>query len=681
MFRALLGVAFAAILALPSAQAQLPSFEQVRTAYRPSDALLLDRNGEPLSDLRFNPKVRRFEWVPLAQFSPALREALIAAEDHRFYEHEGVDWRAFVGALWHNLLHENKRGGSTLTMQLAGLLDPAIALPPDPGGRRSYAQKWDQGLAAQELEHHWSKAQILEAYLNLAPFRGDLQGVHAASAVLFGKSPSALDRAESLLITALLPSPNARTERIARRACARARKMGVGQLCPRVSELAPRLDAPRNRARFTLAPHLAQRMLHAGGEHVTTTLDSATQQAANAGLREALHASGRHLAHAAVIALDPGDASVRAWVGGTDPATADAVTGVRSAQPALLLTFTAASAVERRSATAATLLPVVGEGEGTWRSLRSALQQPDPASQAAILALGDIPLDRVRQTGIELPRDAGAPPELTLLQAAQAFAPLANGGLWHAAHWVGDGANAPVRRIWRSDTAFVVGDWLADPAQRGPASDLLMPDLGWQEVWRMNDPSGETTIAIAATERLVLAVLVSGQGSGPENPARLATRALREIQRRLGAPLSRAPRAPSGVVHAVVAFEPPVESARREWFLRGTEIALSAPPGDELSSNHRISLPDAAQAHIVLKPGEALTLQASPATHAARWWADDEFLGEGTQILWSPPAGHYRIELRAPDGTVWDHRDIVLDLFEAPANNPDAGGSPVAPGV
>jgi penicillin-binding protein 1C len=139
------------------------------------------------------PRVRRLEWVGLNSFSPALKDALLAAEDKRFFEHSGVDWRAFAGSLWHNLWYDRKRGASTLSMQLAGLLDPSW-----PSAAAAAAallgQKWDQALAAQALEARWTKEQILEAYLNLAPFRGDLQGVHAAARALFGKSPTELGR-------------------------------------------------------------------------------------------------------------------------------------------------------------------------------------------------------------------------------------------------------------------------------------------------------------------------------------------------------------------------------------------------------------------------------------------------------------------------------------------------------
>ena len=94
----LLRVSCALLLGLASLATQaVPRFEDVRQAYTSSEALLLDRRGEPIERLRVDASVRRGDWVPLAAISPALRHALVLSEDRRFYEHSGVDWRA-VGA-------------------------------------------------------------------------------------------------------------------------------------------------------------------------------------------------------------------------------------------------------------------------------------------------------------------------------------------------------------------------------------------------------------------------------------------------------------------------------------------------------------------------------------------------------------------------------------------------------
>src|SRR5260370_41336316 len=83
----------------------------------------LFRSGEVLQRQRTDASVRRGDWVALADISPALRTALVLSEDKRFYEHSGVDWAAVSSAAWGNLWNQRTRGASTITMQLAGLLD------------------------------------------------------------------------------------------------------------------------------------------------------------------------------------------------------------------------------------------------------------------------------------------------------------------------------------------------------------------------------------------------------------------------------------------------------------------------------------------------------------------------------------------------------------------------------
>lgn len=210
--------AAAAVLAWLCAQAAhaLPSFDEVKGSFRPSDTVLLSREGEELQRLRTDASVRRGQWVALADMSPALREALVRSEDQRFYAHSGVDWRAVSAAAWGNLWHQRTRGASTITMQLAGLLDADWRAGP---GGRTLAQKVGQGVAAQRLEKSWRKDQILEAYLNLVPFRGEIVGIDALSRSLFGKAAQGLDAREAAIAAALVRAPNARAELVARRAC------------------------------------------------------------------------------------------------------------------------------------------------------------------------------------------------------------------------------------------------------------------------------------------------------------------------------------------------------------------------------------------------------------------------------------------------------------------------------
>lgn len=102
---------------------------QVQAAYRSSEAQLLDRSGAPLQSLRVDMKVRRLPWVPLADISPAVQQAVLLAEDQRFMRHGGVDVSALATAAWDNLFSKKPRGASTITMQLAGQLDANCRRP------------------------------------------------------------------------------------------------------------------------------------------------------------------------------------------------------------------------------------------------------------------------------------------------------------------------------------------------------------------------------------------------------------------------------------------------------------------------------------------------------------------------------------------------------------------------
>ncbi|PSL13428.1 penicillin-binding protein 1C [Marinobacterium halophilum] len=135
-----------------------------------------------------------------AQVAPVYREVLLAYEDRAFYYHPGINPLAIARAGWQNLkAGAVVSGGSTLSMQVAGLLDPYP---------RTLTGKARQALRTLQLEWHYSKDEILELYLNLAPFGGMLSGVEAASRHYFGKPAAQLSDAEAALLTVLPQRPS-----------------------------------------------------------------------------------------------------------------------------------------------------------------------------------------------------------------------------------------------------------------------------------------------------------------------------------------------------------------------------------------------------------------------------------------------------------------------------------------
>ena len=218
---ALLGIGAGAIVAWMYA-VHVPIIAEVRAAYVPSDAWLLDRHGEVLDSRRIRMDVRRLAWTPLGQVSPAFVAALTSGEDRRFATHTGVDWVSMAGALRDELWFGRRRGASTITMQLARLLRPA----PRAHGVAAFTGKLGQIRMALALERHWSKHDILEAYVNLLGYQGEVQGIAAATARLLDKGPESLTGNESVALAALLPDPDAPRATACVRARSRARAAG-----------------------------------------------------------------------------------------------------------------------------------------------------------------------------------------------------------------------------------------------------------------------------------------------------------------------------------------------------------------------------------------------------------------------------------------------------------------------
>lgn len=139
-------------------------------------------------------------WVPLSRISPALRRAVIIAEDANFYHHKGIDWEAARSALQRDWRERRfSRGGSTITQQLA----KNLYLEP----RKTIWRKGTEALIALRIERHLSKPRLLELYLNVVEWGRDVYGAEAAARHYFGKSAAELTIEEASWLAAILPAP------------------------------------------------------------------------------------------------------------------------------------------------------------------------------------------------------------------------------------------------------------------------------------------------------------------------------------------------------------------------------------------------------------------------------------------------------------------------------------------
>jgi penicillin-binding protein 1C len=448
----------------------LPSFDEVRAGWHSSDWTLLARDGEPLQRTRIDQTERRGDWVALADVSPALRQAIVVSEDKRFYEHSGVDWRGAAGAAWGNLWNTRTRGASTVTMQLTGLLDDN----PQRSGQRSITQKAGQAVSALWLERSWRKDQILEAYLNLVPFRGEAIGLSALSVTLFGKAPSGLDEREAAVAAALIRAPNAPYRKVSERACRILRDMQGASQCANLDgfvQLVFARPAPATlsiaRDSDDLAPHFARRIaaqVHpVAGDRIRSTLDTSLQRFARDTLTRTLvelnaRAHPRNVQDGAAVVLDNATGEVLAWVGSSGALSGardvDAVLALRQAG-STLKPFLYAEAIDERRLTTTSLLddaPLdLAAGGGLyipqnydkdfkgWVSMRTALGSSlnVPAVRTLVMVTPHRFAGTLTALGLPLTQSgdyygyslALGSADVTLLALTNAYRALANGGL------------------------------------------------------------------------------------------------------------------------------------------------------------------------------------------------------------------------------------------------------------
>jgi penicillin-binding protein 1C len=683
-----------------AAAAPLPSFADVKSGYGTSEALLLDRHGAPLSEVRIDPRVRQLDWIRLADVSPAVAATLVAAEDKRFFEHGGVDWSGLAGAawdsVWRTLDGRGARGGSTLTMQLAGMLDPALTLS---GNARTFAQKWDQAQAARALERTWTKPQILEAYLNLASYRGELKGLDAAANGLFGKAPAGLDAREAAILVALLRGPNAPAALVAQRACAVTALSAPEIACEEVRAITTvaLAGAYRLRARWNLAPHLAAKLLRSAGERKPTTLDAGLQRYAIDTLRQHLsELAERGVGDGAIVVLDNATGEVLAYVGsGGELSSAAQVDGAAAPRQAgsTLKPFLYALAFDSRLLTAASLVddsPVaIATERGMYvpqnydRQFRGMVSARTALGSSlnvpAVRTLGLVGVDRfhgaLRQLGfdtlIEPDEYYGASlalggADVNLLALANAYRALANGGEYGQPRWVPASATdrTQPRRVFGRQASFVVTDILADRGARATSFGLENPlaTRVWSAAKTGTSKDMRDNWCVGFTSRYTVGVWVGNFSGAPMHDVSGVTGAApiwRDLIHRLHATEpSVKPPPPPGLIEQRVAFEPEIETERDEWFLTGTQsrlVALSAGADASAAVTPRIRYP-APETIIALDPDIAerhqrVVFQASPALPGMRWRIGDTVLADAHgRAAWSPLPGKYTLFLENEAG-------------------------------
>lgn len=394
--------------------------------------VVVDEQGTPLWRFADSDGIWRYP-VTIEEVSPRYLEALIQYEDRWFWDHPGVNPFSVLRAAWQDLTSGRVvSGGSTLTMQVARLLDPHP---------RTFGGKIRQLWRALQLEWHLSKRDILTLYLNRAPFGGTLQGVGAASWAYLGKSPAQLSYSEAALLAVLPQAPSrlrpdrwpGRAEAARNKVLARMETQGVWSAKQvRESREEPVWLAPRQMPQ--LAPLFSRMMLgKSRDDKIVTTLDAALQRQ----LEElAMNWKGRlpPRSSLAMIVVDHATMKVRGWVGSVDInddsrfSHVDMVSAIRS-PGSVLKPFVYGLAMDDGLIHPASLLQDVPRRTGDYRpgNFDSGFHGPISMSEALLRSL-NLPAVQVleaygpkkfagklRNVGLPLILPAGAQPNLALI--------------------------------------------------------------------------------------------------------------------------------------------------------------------------------------------------------------------------------------------------------------------------
>jgi penicillin-binding protein 1C len=481
-------------------------------------AQVLDRRGIPLSVTFQNPW-NFHHLVPLHEIPPLLQQAFILAEDQRFYLHGGVDWKARMHALVQNLkAFRAVRGASTITEQVVRMLHPRP---------RTLWSRWLEGIEASRLEKRFSKATILEFYLNQVPYARQRRGVAQAAYDYFDRDLDTLSAAEMLALAVLVRAPsrldlNRGTDQIQKPLIQLARRMYTAKLISAEvyqNILQEKLDRGVRLSALTStlpvqAGHFIQYIRHLDlpasrlqNGQLYTTLDASLQKRVQEILdQRLLTLRSQQVAHGAVLVVDHLSDQILAWVNGgtfwadTAGSQIDAILTPR--QPgSTLKPFLYAMALEK-GWTAATLIedsPLaqpVGLGLHNFHNysqryygllrLRDALGNSlNIPAVRTIQFVGVQPfLERLHDLGfssLTQPSDfygeglALGNGEVTLFELVQAYATLARGGVFRPLKvllkdkGVRPYALTPTefpRQVYSKEVSSLIADILSDPQAR-----------------------------------------------------------------------------------------------------------------------------------------------------------------------------------------------------------------------
>lgn len=677
----------------------LPSvniFEEVHQSYSKSDAVLRDRHGTIIHELRVEYSSRCLDWTKSSELSPILTRAVILSEDKRFYDHKGVDFLALTSAALSGPFVNRSRGASTISMQVASLVNKSLERE---GKKRTIRQKWRQMKAALALEKKWSKTQILEAYLNLIDFKGELKGITAASRGLFGKEPAGLNGNESLILACLIRSPNASVEAVSHRAIHLASVMKMTDHNATLSDaIKGALLKPYSvRQQAVDAPHVAYQLLTPGTKNIISSIDGPLQTFVKGVLIDHLRSvKDQNVNDSAVVVLDNKTGEILAYLGnsGAD-SSASFVDGVKARRQAgsTLKPFLYALALDSRTITAASLLedsPLdVTTEKGIYRpenydkrfkglvparvALASSLNVP--AVRVLMLTGTDPFVEKLRDLGFTNLRDgdfygyslALGSLDVSLFEMTNAYRTLANQGVSGNVTFLPDNNKSAQRRVFSREASYIVADILSDREARSITFGLENPlsTPFWSAAKTGTSKDMRDNWCVGFSRDYTVGVWVGNFGgsamwdvSGVTGAAPIWQDIMHYLHKNKR---NSQPSFPPGVIK--VAMDADHKSLKSELFIAGTE-SLTAAPDHSVSVRLHITYPPA-DATLAADPDIPPDLQkvffkASGNTRDARWLLNGEEIGRGSPCGWTLKSGAYHLALVGANNRTSDEVRFVV---------------------
>ncbi len=597
---------FTAVFYLFYIMLNFPDYDRFKYEFfRLSDGVVLDRDLYPLSYVRQDFDIRRIDYIKLSEINSNFIQYLIKSEDKRFYSHFGIDIISILSSIKDFLIKGKRRGASTIDMQFV----------------RNYFKLQKESLIIRKIkevfysliiEIRWNKEDILEAYLNTVPIRGEISGIYTASWGLFNKSSEFLNEIESVIILSLIRKPAADRDQLFRIAKTVSKSLSLKisdeMLHLEISKLPERYILPRS---YNYLPVLSEKLLNKYSSPVIITIDIDIQKNSIEILKSFVsELRSKNLTDASLLIVENRTGEILAYVPNSIEYTkaryVDGVTAKRQAG-STLKPFLYEYLIENKILTAASVLedlPLFVGKEGMiyspqnydkifngYVSVRTALASSLnlPAVRSIMLSGVENYTSFLKRLGFDV-RSADNTEDyygeslalgtldVSLFELVQAYTIIANKGLLKRLKFVRGEKDQEIK-VMDERGVYIIQDILSDRDARSLTFDLenTLSTPFYTAVKTGTSKDMRDNWCIGFSEKYTVGVWTgnfSGEPmynvSGSHGASQIWFSIMKRLHKRIA---SNPPPVPPGIVKQRIKYNPSIEPERDEIFISGTEPA------------------------------------------------------------------------------------------------------------